>query len=144
MISSSFTPLPALLGGLLIGLAASLLALTNGRIAGISGIAAGLASAPDRGWRAAFLGGLVLAAALATLVAPGPGAAWTLEPSLLVTAGLFVGVGTRLANGCTSGHGVCGLSRFSPRSLLATLTFMAVGMSTVAALRHGVLPWLAR
>lgn len=143
-MSPSFTPFASLVGGLLIGLAATLLALVDGRIAGISGIAAGLASAPDRAWRAMFLAGLVLAASLAAALGLTSRAAWTIEPSVLVAAGLLVGVGTRLANGCTSGHGVCGLARLSRRSLVATLTFLTFGAATVAVVRHADLPWIGR
>jgi uncharacterized protein len=133
----SFTPISALLGGALIGLAASLLMLFHGRIAGISGIFAGALDPPadGRSFRPYFLAGLVLAGVLARFVYPSalPSGA----PSLVVAgvAGLLVGFGTRLGSGCTSGHGVCGLSRLSKRSLVATLTFIAVGMMTVAAVR---------
>ncbi|MDC0709180.1 YeeE/YedE family protein [Stigmatella sp. ncwal1] len=128
-----------LLGGALIGLSASLLLLFNGRIAGISGIAGGLFGGMkgERGWRLAFLGGLVGGGLLLRVVWPetlgtshAPGSGW------LVAAGLLVGVGTRLGNGCTSGHGVCGLARGSRRSFVATLTFMATGALTVFFVRH--------
>jgi hypothetical protein len=135
-----FTPLGSLAGGLLIGAAASAFALLNGRIAGISGVLGGaLRRAPgDLGWRLAFLGGLLAAAAALPLV---PASAPQIEagPGALVAAGLLVGVGTRLGNGCTSGHGVCGLSRRSPRSLVATLCFMATGFAAVFVAR-----WVAR
>ena len=130
----------ALLGGALVGLSASLLLLFNGRIAGISGIAEGLLSQRTRSelaWRSAFLLGLVGGGFLLRALLPQvlgapivPGAAW------VVAAGLLVGLGTRLAHGCTSGHGVCGLSRGATRSIVATLTFMATGAATVFVVRH--------
>lgn len=134
----SFTPWSSLAGGLLIGLASTLFALVNGRIAGISGIVGGLLR-PARGdttWRIAFVAGL--------LGSPLVYAAFTRLPPVqidagyatLVAAGLLVGVGTRYGSGCTSGHGVCGLSRRSPRSVAATLTFMAAGFATVFVVRH--------
>ncbi len=132
-----FTPFSALAGGSLIGLSASLLMLAHGRVAGISGIFAGVfdPAAKDRSFRLCFLAGLLLAGFLGRAMGAGtlPGA----TPSLVVggVAGLLVGAGTRLGSGCTSGHGVCGLSRLSKRSLVATLTFMATGMITVAVLR---------
>lgn len=136
---TTFTPSTALLGGLLIGISAFLLLLSIGRIAGITGIAFGLLTrAPgERAWRLAFLVGLLLGTLLA---APIP--ALSFEPRqdfplwALLTAGFLVGIGTRLSNGCTSGHGVCGLGRRSPRSLVATLTFLLVAMVTVFILRH--------
>jgi uncharacterized membrane protein YedE/YeeE len=133
-----FTPVPALWGGMLIGLSASLLLLGNGRVAGISGIAGGLFEAPpgEAGWRVSFLGGLAVGAAVMALALPQAFAP-TLSRSAatLLGAGLLVGYGTRLSNGCTSGHGVCGISRGSLRSIAATLTFLAVGAATVAAMR---------
>lgn len=129
----------ALLGGVLIGAAAGLLMAGLGRIAGISGITGGLlsAAAGDRAWRVAFVLGLVVGPWLRVL-AGGPSG---IDPPLaglpwMALAGALVGIGTRLANGCTSGHGVCGLARLSPRSLAATLVFIACGMATVAVLRH--------
>ncbi|WP_373048777.1 YeeE/YedE family protein [Vulgatibacter sp.] len=122
-----------LLGGALIGLASALLLLGNGRIAGISGIIAGLVlpSGESRPWRAAFVGGMLAVGAVFAALRPEmlPSA----DGSLLVAgaAGILVGFGTRLGSGCTSGHGVCGISRFSPRSLAATLTFIATGAVTV-------------
>lgn len=127
-----------LFGGVLIGGSAALLLLRNGQVAGISGIAASvLRGEPgDTGWRLAFLLGLVAPAAIVGL-----------DPSLLggslptfVLSGLLVGVGTRIGSGCTSGHGVCGISNLSPRSIVATLIFMATAMFTVALVRHGVRP----
>ena len=137
----SFSLLSPLLGGALIGLAASALLLLEGRVAGISGIVGGLLSpkAGDLSWRVTFLLGLLSAGLVAALAAPElvsstPGRPmWALEP-----AGLLVGFGTRLGNGCTSGHGVCGLSRMSRRSLASVLTFMGVG-AAVATLVGQVL-----
>jgi hypothetical protein len=134
----SFTPFASLAGGALIGIAAALLILGNGRIAGISGIAGGLLSdrAGGRAWRVLFLLGLVAGALAAARLGAGPlpeiEAGWP----LIVIAGLLVGFGTRLGGGCTSGHGVCGLARLSPRSVVATVLFMAAGMATVFLLRH--------
>lgn len=129
--------LASLLGGALIGLSASLVLLGQGRIAGISGIVSGLVSgAHHEGWRAAFLVGLVGTGGLLTLVAPGAFTT-TFHPSMptLVLAGALVGYGTRLGSGCTAGHGVCGLSRGSLRSLTAVVVFIAVGVATVALVR---------
>lgn len=131
----SFTPLPALVGGLLIGLASAVMLLVNGRIAGISGIVGALftPTAGDIRWRLAFLGGLLSGGVALALANPG-----LLESTLdrpwpvTAAAGLLVGIGTRLGSGCTSGHGVCGISRLSPRSIVATLTFIAAGVVTVA------------
>lgn len=133
----SFTPYPALSGGLLIGLAAAVLWLCKGRIAGISGIVGGLLSAGgDRMWRLAFVAGLLLAPAFWEAFTPLPAVTVTTGPWLLIAAGLLVGYGSRLGSGCTSGHGVCGLSRLSLRSLVATLCFMASGMGAVFVVRH--------
>ena len=136
-----FTPWAALMGGAMIGLAAAVLVLFNGRIAGISGIVGGLLRprTGDAAWRIAFVAGL-LVAPLAYAAATSSPPALTIDASypLLVIAGLLVGVGTRFAGGCTSGHGVCGLSRLSPRSLAATLAFMAAGFATVFVARHVV------
>ncbi len=135
---SAFTPWPALAGGVLIGLAAVLLVLLNGRIAGISGVLAGLLK-PAKGdvaWRAAFVLGLVGAPLVYRLVAALPLPRIEAGYGALVLAGLLVGLGTRYGSGCTSGHGVCGLSRLSPRSLVATLAFMGAGFATVFVLRH--------
>jgi len=133
-----FTPLAALAGGLLIGVAAAMFALLNGRIAGISGIVGGLLrpQAGDRGWRMAFVAGLLGAPLLYRLFASLPDIRVDAGWPLLVAAGLLVGVGTRYGSGCTSGHGVCGLSRLSPRSLVATLVFMGAGFATVFIVRH--------
>jgi uncharacterized membrane protein YedE/YeeE len=133
-----FTPWAALAGGLLIGLAAALLVAFNGRIAGISGILGGMLSLPrgDTAWRLAFLLGLVAAPLAYSLVAPLPAVQVDAGTTTLVVAGLLVGVGTRYGSGCTSGHGVCGLSRRSPRSLVATAAFMLAGFATVFIVRH--------
>jgi uncharacterized membrane protein YedE/YeeE len=135
---ASFTPGLSLTGGLVIGAAAAVLVLFNGRIAGISGILGGLLSTTqkDAGWRVAFLAGLVGAPVLASLlgkpIAPDIQAGW----SEILVAGFLVGIGTRYASGCTSGHGVCGISRGSIRSLVATATFMLSGFLTVFVYRH--------
>ena len=133
-----FTPWTALAGGVLIGAAAAMFLLLNGRVAGISGILGGLLrpSAGDIGWRVAFIVGLVAAPLLYQLVTPLPAVQIDADTGLLVTAGLLVGLGTRYGSGCTSGHGVCGLSRLSPRSLVATAAFMAAGFVTVFIVRH--------
>ena len=133
-----FTPGAALAGGALIGLAAGMFALLNGRIAGISGVLGGLLrSAPgDRGWRLAFLCGLVGAPLVYALFSALPTPQIDAGYGALILAGLLVGIGARYGAGCTSGHGVCGLSRFSLRSLAATLTFMGTGFVTVFVLRH--------
>lgn len=139
MPATEFTPLAALAGGALIGLAAVLMLGLHGRIAGISGIVSRLMPPTDRLWaeRAAFVAGLIAAPVL-YLAATGKPVAQTMpeNPMLLIAAGLLVGFGTVIGNGCTSGHGVCGLSRLSPRSLFATLAFMAAGIITVFVMRH--------
>jgi len=133
-----FTPWTALAGGMLIGLAAALLILFNGRIAGISGILGGLLRPRrgDLGWRIAFLAGLVATPLLYRLWQALPVVRIDAGTPALIVAGLLVGVGVRYGAGCTSGHGVCGLSRLSPRSLAATCAFMAAGFLTVYLLRH--------
>jgi uncharacterized membrane protein YedE/YeeE len=135
---TDFTPWTALGGGLLIGLAVAMFVLFNGRIAGISGIIGGLLRpAPgERGWRIAFLFGLVAAPLVYTLAAPLPAMRIDAGTGTLIAAGLLVGIGTRYGAGCTSGHGVCGLARGSARSLAATLAFMAAGFATVFIVRH--------
>ena len=133
-----FTPGSALAGGVLIGIAAALFVLLNGRIAGISGIVGGLLR-PSRGdvaWRAAFVVGLVGAPWVYRLVAVLPPLRIDASDGALILAGLLVGIGTRYGSGCTSGHGVCGLSRLSVRSLAATAAFMGAGFATVFVLRH--------
>ena len=133
-----FTPLAALSGGALIGLAAALFVLFNGRIAGISGIVGGLfrPGAGDVAWRVAFLAGLLAAPGVFRIVAPLPVVEIEAGSGTLILAGLLVGIGTRYGAGCTSGHGVCGLSRLSPRSLVATVSFMLAGFVTVFVVRH--------
>lgn len=133
-----FTPLAASIGGLAIGSAAAVLWLGNGRIAGISGILGGLLRAPrgDRAWRIAFLSGLILAPLLYNVLVPVAPRASTAGLPVLIVAGLLVGYGTRLGGGCTSGHGICGVARLSPRSLLATALFMATGIAVVYVVRH--------
>ena len=131
-----------LLGGVMIGLSAVMLLAINGRIAGISGIAAGLTRLPwkqDAYWRLAFLAGLLLGPLVAMALSGGNliGAPLA-SPVVLVAAGLLTGIGTALGGGCTSGHGVCGLARLSPRSLVATVLFMAVAIVTVVVTRHVV------
>ncbi|WP_265936892.1 YeeE/YedE family protein [Marinobacter sp. NP-4(2019)] len=135
---NSFTPWSALVGGLLIGLAAASFILLNGRIAGISGVLGGLLSprSGDIGWRIAFILGLVGAPAAWLMAAELPAIRIEADYPAIIAAGLLVGIGTRYGSGCTSGHGVCGLSRLSPRSLTATLCFMATGFVTVYLLRH--------
>lgn len=135
---NNFTPMTALAGGAIIGLAAGAFVLLNGRIAGISGIAGGLLAAAkgDIGWRIAFLAGLIGAPLAFQMVAPLPDVLVEAGTATLVAAGLLVGIGTRYGSGCTSGHGVCGISRFSPRSLVATAAFMAAGFVTVFVVRH--------
>jgi len=135
---NAFTPWSALAGGVLVGIAVAMFALLNGRIAGISGVVAGLLkpTAGDVAWRLAFVIGLVGSPLLYALFAVLPKPQIAAEYGALVLAGLLVGIGTRYGSGCTSGHGVCGLSRLSPRSLFATLAFMAAGFATVFIARH--------
>ncbi len=135
---SHFTPWSALAGGALIGLAAALFLLLNGRIAGISGVLGGLfrPTSGDIAWRVAFVLGLVSAPLVYGLFAVLPAPQIQASNAALVAAGLLVGVGTRYGSGCTSGHGVCGLSRLSPRSLVATACFMGTGFASVFVIRH--------
>ncbi len=136
---TSFTPWSALAGGAMIGLAAALFVLLNGRIAGISGIIGGLLgprAAGDTGWRIAFIAGMVLAPLLWLLFTTLPEIRIEAGWPMLVAAGLLVGISTRYGAGCTSGHGVCGISRLSPRSIVATLLFMGSGFATVYVIRH--------
>lgn len=134
-------PLEGFLGGLLIGLAAAIMLLGVGRIAGVSGMTAratGIAdSGAPRGLAAAFVVGLPLGALIASLALGGVEATFPDSSLQLAVAGLLVGIGTRLGSGCTSGHGVCGMSRLSRRSIIATATFMASGFATVALMRAG-------
>lgn len=135
---NSFTPWASLAGGVIIGIAAAMFILLNGRIAGISGVLGGLLK-PVRGdisWRVAFVAGLLGAPLLYALVTEVPRPQIDAGYAGLVAAGLLVGVGTRYGSGCTSGHGVCGISRFSPRSLVATAVFMLAGFVTVFVARH--------
>ena len=135
---NAFTPGSAVVGGVLIGIAAGMFALLNGRIAGISGVVGGLLT-PAKGdvsWRAAFVLGLVGTPLVYTVFAVLPRLQIDADYGALVVAGLLVGVGTRYGSGCTSGHGVCGLSRLSPRSLVATAAFMGAGFVTVFVMRH--------
>ena len=136
-----FTPVSALLGGALIGLSVTLLLLFNGRMAGISGIMNGVFNSPkdERIWRLVFLLGLVMGAVIFQLIMPDlfiPRQGYPLW--LVAIGGFLVGIGTRLGNGCTSGHGICGIANLSRRSILATLTFMGFGMLTVYIVRHVV------
>ena len=135
---NAFTPGSALAGGVLIGVAVAMFALLNGRIAGVSGIVGGLLEPAqgDVGWRAAFVLGLVGAPMVYMLFAAVPKPQIDAEFGALIAAGLLVGIGTRYGSGCTSGHGVCGLSRLSLRSLTATLIFMGAGFATVFVTRH--------
>jgi uncharacterized membrane protein YedE/YeeE len=137
---NAFTPASALIGGAIIGAAAALFAVLNGRIAGVSGILGGLArpQAGEVSWRIAFVAGLV--AAPLALLAALPEIRVDASFPALVAAGLLVGIGTRYGGGCTSGHGVCGISRASPRSIAATVAFMAAGFATVYAARHLIAP----
>ena len=134
-----FSPASGFLGGVLIGLAAVLLLLANGRIAGVSGILGGLLSRKrgDIGWRAAFVLGLWLGGLVYWAARGAPfEVALQATPAVMIVAGFLVGYGTRLGSGCTSGHGVCGIARFSPRSMVATAVFMASGVATVFVVRH--------
>jgi uncharacterized membrane protein YedE/YeeE len=136
---TNFTPISAAIGGALIGASAVGLMLLTGRIAGISTIFGGLLNVRggDKGWRIAFMAGLILAPVIAGwigygMAAPGLPSSW----GVIVAAGLLVGFGTRLGGGCTSGHGICGIGRLSLRSVTATLVFMATAVITVAVMRH--------
>jgi uncharacterized membrane protein YedE/YeeE len=135
----NFTPVSGLIGGLLIGLATVLLILFNGRIAGISGIVSGLLATkdPEIGWRAVFVVGLLLGA-FVYMLATGVALPFNIQASLpvMVIAGLLVGFGTRLGSGCTSGHGICGIARFSKRSIVATLVFFVTAIITVFLTYH--------
>jgi uncharacterized membrane protein YedE/YeeE len=137
---AAFDPISALLGGALIGLASTLLMLLTGRIAGISGILGGTLTpaVPDKGWRLAFIAGLIVTPVLGSLLGyPLPPPEMPSNWLVIVAAGLLVGFGARLGGGCTSGHGVCGIARLSARSITATLIFMASAMVVVAIVRHG-------
>lgn len=141
----NFTPISSLIGGALIGLSAGLLWVVNGRIAGIAGVLGNIVPLRENeiGWRVVFLGALIVGAGLAWYIGPALVPSLTIVTptqstplGLLVIAGVLVGVGTRLGNGCTSGHGVCGLARLSRRSLAAVITFMLLGFVTVTIVRH--------
>jgi len=135
----NFTPVSGFVGGLLIGGAASLFVLLTGRVAGISGILGGLfgAAGGDLGWRLAFVAGIVIGPmVVAGVGGPVPAVVLAAPLPVLIVAGLLVGFGTRLGNGCTSGHGVCGLARGSPRSLAATVAFFVCAVATVFVMRH--------
>ncbi|MBR1273904.1 YeeE/YedE family protein [Bradyrhizobium sp. AUGA SZCCT0283] len=136
---ANFTPVSAAIGGVLIGLSAVLLMLSTGRVAGITGIFGGLLNlrSEDKGWRIAFIAGLILAPVIAgwigyDMAAPKLPASWV----VIVVAGLLVGFGTRLGGGCTSGHGICGIARLSPRSIAATIVFIVTAVITVAITHH--------
>ena len=136
-----FTPFASLTGGIILGVASAVFILINGRILGISGILGGLMPPKlgDTFWRISFLLGLFVAPTVFHAVVPAPyitAARIDATDMMVVIAGLLVGIGTRYASGCTSGHGVCGLSRLSPRSLVATMAFMGAGFATVYVLRH--------
>ncbi len=139
---TEFTPWASLAGGALIGLSAAMLIVLLGRVAGISGMAGALLQLPtwsslqQWGWRLAFMLGLVAAPLIWQIFAPLPAMQMPSNPLVIIAAGLLVGFGTRMGSGCTSGHGVCGLSRLSMRSLAATLAFMASGAATVYVVRH--------
>lgn len=140
MIETVFTPWASLFGGILIGLASTLLMLVAGRVMGATGILAGLiqpASKRDFGWRAALLLGMV-SGPLAVAVATGemPAVQVPVSAPMLLVGGLLVGIGVTFGSGCTSGHGVCGIARLSPRSIVATITFMATTFATVSSIRH--------
>lgn len=145
MTITTFTPVQGVVGGLLIGASAALWLWLYGRVAGISGLLGGLTLGRvpgERSWRTAFLIGLIIGASIYAAMAPGllGGSHFTVDlqvswPSMIL-AGLLVGYGTRMGNGCTSGHGVCGIARLSPRSLSATATFMVFGFLTAFVVRH--------
>jgi uncharacterized protein len=137
----NLTPLSGLIGGALIGLASALLMLLTGRIAGIAGIFGGLlpAGATDRDWRLAFIAGLIAAPLLAALAGGSlPRPAMPESLAVIILGGLLVGFGSRMGGGCTSGHGVCGVARLSPRSIVATAVFMVTAIIVVAIVRHGI------
>jgi uncharacterized membrane protein YedE/YeeE len=136
---TEFTPFAALLGGVLIGLGAVILMAFNGRIAGMTAMLGGVLEPqnPDSPWRLAFLAGAIAAPLIATLLGAEFSFAAPATGALLVLGGVIVGVGVTYGSGCTSGHGVCGLARLSPRSVVATLTFMVTTFATVTLIRHG-------
>lgn len=135
---NNFTPWSSLAGGLIIGLASVMFLMFNGRLAGISGIVGGLIN-PKKGdisWRITFMAGLVLSPLAFSMILPLPKIHISANYCVVILAGLLVGIGTRYGSGCTSGHGVCGLSRRSPRSIVATIAFMLAGFVTVYVVRH--------
>jgi len=141
MAMENFTPFASLFGGMLIGLSAVALLLLNGRIAGVSGVTAGLLSfstrATDRGWRIAFVVGIAVAPLLLMSISgERPDIAFVAPLPLMLVAGVLVGFGTVLGNGCTSGHGICGIARLSPRSFIATAVFMAAGIASTFVAHH--------
>ena len=135
---NNFTPWASLAGGALLGIAAAMLIFFNGRVAGISGIVGGLVKPRlhDVSWRITFIAGLIIAPLLWQIFSALPPIQIGASNALLVVSGLLVGIGTRFGAGCTSGHGICGLSRLSPRSIIATLSFMLAGFVTVYVVRH--------
>jgi uncharacterized membrane protein YedE/YeeE len=135
---TAFTPWPATAGGVILGAAAALLVLANGRIAGISGIVGGFLNprAGDVGWRVAFVAGLLISPLVYAVFAARPAITVDATYPIVILAGAVAGVGVRYGGGCTSGHGVCGISRLSPRSIVATIAFIATGIATVYLLRH--------
>lgn len=139
-MTTDFTPFASLLGGVLIGLSAVMLMAFNGRIAGMTGIfgAALEPRHPDSAWRLAFLAGAIVAPFVASLLGAEFGFAAPTTGVLLAVGGVLVGIGVTYGSGCTSGHGVCGLARLSPRSAVAVVTFMATTFATVSLLRHGL------
>ena len=139
VVETVFTPVTAIIGGAMIGLAALVLMWSVGRIAGISGIVAGaiLEAEDERNWRLLFLAGLFIGALIASVITGALDDVSSIASTpVLIVAGLLVGIGTRMGGGCTSGHGVCGISRFSQRSIVATAVFMASGAATVFVIRH--------
>jgi uncharacterized membrane protein YedE/YeeE len=136
---TDFTPFASLFGGIMIGLSAVILMAFNGRIAGMTAMLGGVLApnSPDSPWRIAFLAGAIAAPMIATLLGAEFSFASPTTGALLALGGVIVGVGVTYGSGCTSGHGVCGLARLSPRSLVATLTFMATTFATVTLIRHG-------
>jgi uncharacterized membrane protein YedE/YeeE len=139
VLETAFTPVTAIIGGAMIGLAALVLMWSVGRIAGISGIVAGaiLEAEDERNWRLLFLAGLFIGALIASVITGALDDVSSIASTpVLIVAGLLVGIGTRMGGGCTSGHGVCGISRFSQRSIVATAVFMASGAATVFVIRH--------
>ena len=136
----NFTPVESTIGGVLIGLSASLMLFFHGRITGISGIVGGGLTLPkgDMSWRALFVAGLVIGGFVVSSISPGLVGSAVTPVGATIAAGVLVGFGTRMGNGCTSGHGICGLSRFSIRSAVAVGTFMAVGF-VVASVLHGAM-----